>query len=177
MSQAVADRVRGLRCVVVNTTFRLAPWADVLYAADAAWWRTTPEAFGFPGLKVTCEAVPGVRRLRNAGATGYDDGADCVNTYGNSGAQAIQVAAKAGAKRILLCGFDMRGSHWHGDHPQPLRNTASDTYERWILRMQGLAEALDKRGVEVLNATPESALTCFPFVDLEDAIARPVPAA
>src|SRR4051794_36846444 len=29
----------GSRVIVINTSFRMAPWADVLYACDAGWWQ------------------------------------------------------------------------------------------------------------------------------------------
>jgi hypothetical protein len=97
MSQAVADAVHaaGIPAIVTNDTFRLAPWAQILYAADTEWWGHTAGAKDFAGLKVSCQAVPGVLMLHNAGNVGYSPDPACVHTYGNSGAQAIQVAAKA----------------------------------------------------------------------------------
>jgi hypothetical protein len=167
MSPMVAELVLSLRipAIVVNNTFRLAPWADILYAADAKWWQVTPGAMEFAGKKVSCEPVPGVDNLRNAGMTGYSDEADCVHTYSNSGAQAIQIAAKAGARKILLLGFDMHGTHWHGAHEKPLRNTEPSTFQRWIESMATLAAELKRRGVEVVNCTPGSALRCFPMAE------------
>jgi hypothetical protein len=167
MSQEVADRVKGLPAIVVNNTFRLAPWADVLYAADAKWWAVTPGAMEFAGLKLSCEPVRGIQNLRNAGASGYSDEPDCVHTYGNSGAQAIQIAAKAGASRILLFGFDFRGSHWHGEHPKPLRNASQEILRQRAESMKVLAAELAKRSIEVRNCTPGSALTCFPRHEME----------
>lgn len=183
MSAEVAAKVRaaGVPVIAINSTFRLAPWASMLYAADRAWWAANPEAMKFAGIKVSCERYPGVESLRNAGTIGYTDDAWGIHTYGNSGAQGIQIAAKAGASRILLCGFDMHdraGSHWHGDHPAPLRNTQTELYARWIVQMAVLARHLAERGVDVLNVTPDSALKCWPIVDLEAALApRPVLAA
>lgn len=172
MSQAVADQVRaaGVPALVVNNTFRLAPWADLLYAADSAWWQFTPGAQRFDGVKVSCEPVRGIPHLRNAGKLGYSDEPDCVHTFGNSGAQAIQIAAKAGAARILLCGFDFTGTHWHGAHVAPLRNSTPELMLQWADGMQLLATELASRGVSVLNCTPRSALKCFPAATLEDAL-------
>lgn len=172
MSQAVADRVRaaGICAIAINNTYRLAPWADVLYAADRDWWNHTPDAASFAGVKISCERVPAAHCLHNAGGTGYSDEPWMVHTYGNSGAQAIQVAAKAGAGRILLCGMDMRVGHWHGDHKYPLRNAEPEHYVKRAKRMDELAGHLDQRGVDVLNCTPGSALTCWPMVDLEEVL-------
>jgi hypothetical protein len=181
MSQAVADAVHaaGIPAIVTNDTFRLAPWAQILYAADTEWWGHTAGAKDFAGLKVSCQAVPGVLMLHNAGNVGYSPDPACVHTYGNSGAQAIQVAAKAGAARILLCGFDMHGCHWHGAHAAPLRTTSQDLYRRWVERMSlHLAGALEDQRVDVINCTPSSALKCFRVQPLEQALAAcTVPAA
>lgn len=182
MSQAVADAVRAtpVPTIVVNSTFRLASWASMLYAADAEWWThpTSRDALEFAGLRVSVAAVGGVNRLQVSGLTGFDSDPDCVRTGGNSGYQAVHVAAQAGAARILLCGFDMGGGHWHAQHPSPLRTTNPETFEVWIRRFETLAEALAQRGVEVLNCTPKSALRCVRYMDLERALAaRTEPAA
>jgi len=182
MSQAVADSVRHLPRIAVNTTYQLAPDADVLYACDSKWWRANPEALACPGLKVALEPMPGelpnvppdVRVLRNSGGEGYDPRPGYLRTLSNSGGQAIQVAAKSGAARILLLGFDMHGGHWH--EPHKLGNPRDKTYDRWISRMAGLALAMKNLGVEVLNCTPGSRLRCFPMRVLEDAIAERVAA-
>lgn len=173
MSAQAAEQVRaaGLPSIAVNTTFRLAPWAAMLYAADAAWWHHTPDAHRFAGLKVTMEDVPGVHRIGRGGKVGYSDDPVELHTFGNSGAQAIQIAAKAGASRILLLGMDMDGSHWHGEHPTPLRSTVRDLYPIWCDWMAVLATELAQRDIEVLNCSPTSRLEHWPKVALEDALA------
>lgn len=180
MSQAVADAVQraGVPTVVVNNTFRLAPWAQLLYAADFEWWQHTPGAREFAGLKVSIDSghspMKGVHYLKNTGQSGFDPNPSCLRTGGNSGYQAVHVAAHAGASRILLCGFDMSGGHWHADHQSPMRDTATATYARWIERFETLNVACH---AEIVNCTAGSALRCFPFVQLEDALACLEPAA
>lgn len=55
MSQDVADRVMasGLPAIVTNSTFRLAPWAWMLYGADESWWNhpDNKDAHVFRGLR------------------------------------------------------------------------------------------------------------------------------
>lgn len=175
MSQRVADlvHVAGVPAIAINSTYRLAPWAWMLYAADTDWWvhPDNAKALQFPGLRVSCQPIKGVHMLRNAGPEGFSDDPGEVHTLGNSGGQAMQVAIKAGAARVLLCGFDMHasvGSHWHGDHPQGLRNTVPGTYEVWIRRMANIAPLIAARGVDVVNCTPGSALTGYRKAKLED---------
>lgn len=173
MNQGQADMLRaaGVPCIAINSTFRLAPFAWALYAADAAWW-THPlnrDALAFPGEKVSVEAVAGVHMLQFTGTTGFDPNPTCIRSGGNSGYQGVHLAAHAGAKRILLLGFDMRGdSHWHGDHPAPLRKTEPEHYDRWIPRFDALALELGRRDVEVVNCTPGSALKAFPMATLSE---------
>lgn len=151
----------GAASVAVNDAFRLAPWADMLYGADPVWWRHhAPDALKFAGLKATandsCE-FRAVRCLRPSGAEGFDPDPACIRTGGNSGYQAVHVAIHAGAARIVLLGFDMRGDHYFGRHAEPLSNTDAATYARWTERF----DALNNRGADIVNCTPGSALTCF----------------
>jgi hypothetical protein len=170
MSQAVADQVRDARLptIVVNDTWRLAPWADILYAADGKWWDVhAEEVQRFEGLKVTVQDCKHrVLLLRQTGAQGFDPDPACLRTGGNSGYQAVHVALHAGAARVLLCGFDMKGAHWFGEHQRPLRNTTPHTFRIWIGRFKSLAAQAD-----IVNCTPGSALECFRRMNLEAALA------
>lgn len=174
LTQPVVEslRVAGVAMIAVNRAYELAPDAWALYAADAMWWQQTPDALHFAGHRISCSPVPGVRRLHNAGSEGWADDPSCVHTYGNSGAQALQIAVKAGAARVLLCGMDMRGGHWHPDHAEPLRTTPRPTYERWVIQMRVLARHLS--GAEIVNCTPGSAIDAFPRVCLRDALVEEV---
>ena len=164
-------RLAGKAAVIaVNDAFRLAPWADMLYATDAQWWRVNEqEALAFEGRKLSCDKlVPykQVRILRQTGTEGFDPLPGNVRTGGNSGYVAVHLAVACGAKRVILLGFDMHGDHFFGRHRAPLRTTDADTFKRWIPRFA----ALNGHGAEILNCTPGSALTCFPQVDLETAL-------
>ena len=161
------------RTIAVNNTFRLAPWADMLYAADAGWWSFhKKEALTFCGYKVTCtdNPFPEVLKLREGARDGFDPDPGVVCTDGNSGYQAIHVAAHLGCKRILLCGFDMHGTHWHAKHEPPLREHGEGLYAKWIARFATLAKPLLDRGIEVINCTPGSALKVWPYMDLTQAL-------
>lgn len=166
MSQAVADAVRG-RCAVVavSDAHKLAPWADAMASTDRAWWCAHPEALEFAGRKFTTAQVEGVERIPFEGP---------ITTGSNSGLLACHVAVKLGATRILLCGFDMKGAHFFGPHPEPLKNTKPGRFEAF----QEQFRRFRPRGVEILNCTRGSALRAYPMADLEEALAaRPVSAA
>lgn len=179
MSQEVADAVRGkCRVIAVNNAYRLAPWADMLYACDAYWWADHPEAANFEGLKVTTQGHCPVESamLLECEPTlyaGFDERSTHVRSGKNSGYQAIHVAVHLGVSRILLCGFDMRMvdgmKHWFGDYISPRLNKESP-YSTWVRCMEILAPILRRKSVEVINCTRGSAVKCFPFMKLEQAL-------
>lgn len=177
MSKAVADAVMHLPTIVINSTFRLAPWASLLYATDATWWRNNTDAMRFRGVKVSMHDIhyadlPGVNYVKKGAAVGFDLDRSTLCHGGNSGYAAVHLAAHAGAARILLLGMDMHGGHWHGEHPDPLVNTAPETFAgKFIPRFATLALSLRDMGVEVINCTPGSALRCFHMMPLQAALA------
>lgn len=60
--------------------------------------------------------------------------------------------------------------HWHGKHWGNLPN--GQGFPTWIKNFAPLAVDLARRGVEVINATRETALQCFPRMSLEEALAQ-----
>ena len=173
MSQAVADKIHaaGVPAIVVNNTFRLAPWASILVANDLEWWRATDDWKDFAGFRVCSQpgrAIEGVQRLRVTADFGFDPDPSCIRFGSNSGYQAVHIGIQTGASRILLCGFDMHGGHWHGPHKEPLRNPQPHRFARWIKRFRDLRD----QGSEIVNCTPGSKLDCFPMADLEDVLTR-----
>lgn len=95
--------------------------------------------------------------------------------YGNnSGYQAINLAYHWGARRMLLLGFDCRGHagkmHWFGNHPKPLRNEPSN-FEKWRDHFGRLAGDLSAAGVEVVNCSRDTALTCFKRSTIDQCLA------
>lgn len=176
MSSSVAEVVRasGHDSIVINSTYKLAPWASMLYACDAGWWfYHAQEALKFQGLKVTqsdCVPFKSVMCVKSTGTEGFDDNPSCIRTGMNSAYQAVHIAVHAGAKRILLCGVDMHGVNWHGPHPSPLRNTKQTGFDLMLKYWGTLAPELSGRGVEVINCSLDSALDVFPKARLECSI-------
>ena len=92
--------------VVVNNSVRLAPWADVLFANDVAWWRVFgPAVAAFRGLRVAGETSatpePGVRYISSSGCRSHFTFVPGqITDFMNSGAAAINLALNFGARRI-----------------------------------------------------------------------------
>lgn len=156
--------------LTINASHRLAPWADALYCADGLYWAHDEGARAFPGLKITqavrdadrfgleCVTVSPSRRTMAFDRFGV------LGSGGNSGFQAVNLAAQAGAARIVLVGFDYslaRGVHWHGRHGAGLNNPSAVNCDRWRADLDAAAPLLAGLGVEVLNASPYSSLTAF----------------
>jgi hypothetical protein len=154
MSQSLANSLRSENVIVVSDCFRLAPWANALVSQDWAWWLANPEALEFSGRKFSSlkplnsideEKLRRVEKLPN------------LSSSMNSGLLACEVAKLFGAKQIELYGFDLRGSHYFGPHKE-LKNTPPHRFATF----QRQFEQWDHAGIEVINMTPDSALTCFP---------------
>ena len=172
----------GGRIIVVNNSFLLCPFADVLYFCDRAWWlqhRTEVEAQFTGQYIVTIAADVGhskLKRLRSSGLTGLDPDPGFLRHGCNSGYQAICLAYHFGAKRIVLLGYDMHvppggETHWHGGHKDTKPDKFAKLLEQNMLpRFASLVEPLAAAGVEVVNATPGSALTCWPMVGFADVL-------
>lgn len=92
-----------------------------------------------------------------------------INSGLNSGFQAINLAWHFGARRIVLLGYDFQRtagrSHWHGDHPAGFANGGN--YREWAHHMAALAGDLKADGVDVINASRQTALECFQRRPLE----------
>lgn len=162
----IADAPPGERrgVIAVNTTFRLAPWADALFAMDRTWWNQYVDEVN--------ETFLGQRFSNNGHIARMKTTHVKITSYGNSGAAAVSLAASANAKQIILLGYDCKYSdtgarHWHGDHPRGLGNAAR--IDQWAVKFERLAK---EQGVgrEIVNASRDTALTCFPRVRLEDVL-------
>lgn len=93
---------------------------------------------------------------------------------GNGGYQAINLAALAGAERIILLGYDMKHdgkrSNWHDGHPVKTRDRL---IRGWIPQFRRLADELTKDGVQVINASEDTALDAFPRRPIAELLADP----
>lgn len=182
------------RVITINDSWRLAPWADVFYFYDREWYdeqvKTNRVSCGtaFRKLAETGLWVSGneefashslVRSLRLTGQRGLEINPAGLRHGSNSGYQAINLAYHLGAGRILLLGYDMRvqspaapgqreRTHWH-DEPRAA-DFGQALVHTFLPHFESLVEPLAREKVEVINCTPGSALTCWPYVPLAEAV-------
>lgn len=170
-------RFRSWRVLVVNCTHQLVPWADALYAGDLQWWERYHERTReFAGEKWTWNEAAavrfGLRRVRRAEGEGLCRTRLQVNSGGNSGYQAVNLAYHFGARKVVLLGFDMHrkaGGHWHGEH-EGMLSAPANHLPVWRRAFHRLAFDLRAEGVQVVNATEGTALECFPRMPLAEAL-------
>jgi hypothetical protein len=149
-----------------------------LYACDASFWKRHYGAVkDLPYKKYRLEKseteFPGVEWLENDGTIGLSHEYPKIRTGQNGGYQALNLAYLLGYKKIILLGYDMQPGpngelHWHEDHDT--KNPPPSMLEKWVKNFEQLAPLLKYAGVEVLNATRRTALTCFEKVKLTDVL-------
>jgi hypothetical protein len=153
------EAVRHLPVVVVNNAFERAPWAMALAAQDKSWWRAHPRAKQFAGRKFSTRPIEGVEKVPIAPLT----------TSSNSGLLGVHVARMLGASRVLLLGVDLHGTHYFGPYRNGLANTVPSRFEN----MKKQFARYPRGELRIINCSPGSALTCFPFARLSECLASP----
>lgn len=177
------EPARGItRFIAINNSWKLAPWADVLYACDVGWWRTHKGTWPeFKGMRVTQDELArqefGIHRVicERHHENLVLDRLGQVGWGGNSGFHCINLALQWGVKKIILVGYDMHlrgGMHWHGNHEPGLNNPTDANVARWRKTIDANAQTIKNLGVSVFNVSPVSALVSYPKTTLVEALAR-----
>lgn len=155
--------------ICVNDAYILEPDADILYAADNRWWAWHAKAVAaqFKGRRVCPDAATaerfGLEHINLERREGLSVTPGTIFTggqIGNSGAQAINLAVLEGARRIVLVGMDMGGSHFFGEHPKPIR--VSTDFRGMVRAMSAMAADLHRYGIDVVNTSDCSDIGYWP---------------
>ena len=170
------DLIKDKHVIGVNNAYLLGSWVDICWFGDCRWWNWHKEKVReFPGLVATCcvSLVDKYQRLKvvqRGKPRGIEKRANQVSWNSNSGASVINFAYHLGAKRLVLLGYDMRrvddNTNWHSDHPCPDKNP----YARFLKRFPLIAKDAKALKLEIVNASPGSALDVFPIVRLEEVL-------
>lgn len=177
------------RVIAINDAVRLAPWADILYSSDHRWFRHYDGWPSFQGMRYG--VVPrrlrtrlgevarrlnwprDIRVLQNTGERGLELNPMALRTGGNSGYAAINLAVHLGGARIVLLGYDMalrEKAHFFGDHPPRIRE-AQPPFPMFRKNFTTIVAPLRELGIDVINCSRETALTCFPRAALKTVFA------
>lgn len=159
--------------MAINETWRLAPWADALYACDQEWWdKRAPTPDEFNGLRIVGDGDRPECLSANVDAKVHRlilDG-DTIGSGGNGGFQAMEIAIRCGSQFIILTGVDCHGGHWHPDHANGMRNPRATTFAGWVSAFNTAAKQIKRHGVTVINCSRDTVLTCFPRMTMEQAL-------
>lgn len=169
-------RWRG-QTIAVNDAYRIAPWAEILYACDKRWWDYHIQSVRdrFRGRLVTIDDAAavehGLERWRSVDESGLSRERGLLHQGCNSGYQAINLAYLLGATEIILLGYDMGPAatgetHFFGDHPGPLR--VKSPFDLFRSRFETIHP--NEYGIRIINCSRRTALTCFETMSLGSAL-------
>lgn len=177
-----------IHVIAIKENVNLCPWADVVYGCDAAWWKHRRGLPEYKGVKLSHDAsvcagfginkitVKTIDNMVDAPKVDkiFTDEPSVIGNGGNSGFQAKNIAVQFGGVGILLVGFDMHersGAHWYGRNNWAMANNPNEeNFQRWRKSFADCAPGLKKRGIDVVNASPTSVLTCFRRATIEQAL-------
>ena len=170
----------------INVAFQIGDWIDMCFWGDKNFYLQYREKISqFPGIKASC-CHPGsvqdwVKFIEKdtEHPRGISTRPNAVSWNHNSGSAAISIAAWAGAKRIILLGFDMtigedKRMHFHDvynrgaiDTDDKLRKWQG-TFDRHLRNFPYIAMDAKVKGIEIINASPNSMIPDFPKCSLKD---------
>lgn len=177
------DRLTGCNVIAINRALEFLPAAQVLWWSDAPWFRNNREkilahaapwkATGHLGYE-DGEIAPPLHQYRFTGRTGFEESPRGLRHGNNSAFSAMNLAAHLGARRIVLFGVDMRHgpageTHFHGGHGVVCLESTLKT--GMLPQFETLRDPLATRGIDVLNASPESALRVWSRCTISDGVA------
>lgn len=186
LTQEVCDKIRGHNAIVINATFRLAPWAPIWFFTDGGFYEKYWDAVeAWPHKIVT---------LSKAAKRDLGDRVDLLNAEGDpsmplldfpppgyhavaqgrtSGHTAVSVAVAHRPALLGLIGFDMRvvdgREHHHAEYKGPRDISVYDS--DYVPAFAGWDAAALRAGVKIWNCTPGSAVKEFEFADVDEVIA------
>ena len=112
-----------------------------------------------------------------------------IGDFGNVGATSLQILAALGYRKIALVGVDGRygiqpvdsdgetivatsdEDHFRSDYLCGKRRLARPDMIKILGRWEAAAQGCAETGLQVCNASPGSALTCFPHLGIAEALA------
>lgn len=169
--------------LVANGGYKLHPGASVLMCSDRNWLRVNPDLSGFRGPEIIVtrpEAVVredsrmwacGQRFIENVSGDIFANASVLVEGH-NSTSTNISLAVLRGVRRIILLGIDLapgkdlrRRTY---DETRDDVRLATIRYDRQVRHLGTQAYWVRRRGIEVLNCSPKSKLTCYPYADFRE---------
>lgn len=160
----------------INEAFRLGTFIDTWFFSDGDIFKNHRQAIEkWPNSIVSCagiaknhKKIEHYARCRQHTICFEPRKLAFPSRGANSGATAINLAIREGFETIILLGYDMQQVNGKNNyHDYYTKAPRPDIYERFL---EVFVKIASEATVEIINATPNSALHCFPKVSLEDLI-------
>jgi len=180
--------IHGKHVIGVNAAFLLGSWIDIIFFGDGNFYKSNFRKLNKVNkLKIACnmssKKIAKMQGVKFVGrdhqhSTGITKRKDFISWNRNSGAAAINLAYHLGVKKIYLLGFDMQVGptqmeHWHR-HYSTGKNGPRDPrklpFHRHLLGFPRIVKDAKKLGLEIINVSPDSAITGFKKVSLKEVI-------
>lgn len=196
MDLTLVHKKRVLGC---NDAYLLGDWVDAMIFGDYSWYHVHRHQVNrFQGIKMSLHEVTigkkGWKTFKRK-TPGIQTEPGLCGWCKNVGFAALNAAILFGCPRIVLLGYDMKfgklkptGKGFSDDlkwfpseqdarvngkvpnwHPN-IKEVPEDRHGTYVKAFENAAPEIERLGVEVINATPDSALTCFPYKPLEDVV-------
>lgn len=158
MSAELALSVKNKGIIIaVSDTYKIAEFADAIVSTDKSWWDLNYEQV----------------KLLNKPTFSFQEVYDCkvvskAKSFENSSVLAVRTAIQYyNAKRIILLGVDMYGTHFFGKHDK-LKNTSEERFKVFQEQFLFIKFECESLGIELLNAGKNSKLQHVKKIDLGD---------
>ncbi len=170
VNKEICATVKGRRTIVVNNSYLVAPWADILFFGDGRWWTAYGEHCDreFKGRIATTQRAEYHVRHQNLIQAPPDKGLATdrreVCLRRTSLMAAMNLAVHLGAVELVLLGADMRPGgkgklHHHAAHKWTPKH---NSYAAMMKDLRYMIGPLEKRGIPVINTSMRSAIDWWP---------------
>lgn len=167
------NKLAGRRVIAVNRAYETCPNAEAVYFSDLRFWLWHRDGLlAHKGRLITGAkhvSHPRVETWLLTGKSGLELSNGKLKSGNNSGYAAMNLAVHLKARRIILLGYDMRfldgKCHWHSGHIVQMQERV---FDNMIPYFDTLGSALAVLNIEVINASPDSALETFEKCDIND---------
>ncbi len=172
----------GKKVIAIHYALMAMPSCSIWFAGDArCYWELKKQIDRFSGLKISLniytdnskslEDIPEIHIVDIEKGKGLSSILNRTYLYynGSSGGSAIDLAAKLGAKRIILYGYDMRYSHIPTVYiSHRSQQKIIDGWKSNLSIWRNIASDCNMRKIELVNCTPNSELPVITKGNLED---------
>lgn len=172
-----------VRTLVANGGYCVVPRADVLMCTDRRWLAANPDLSGYLGEMVVVTRPEAVAQLdprmvfvrrKFIGDARSDPFArrDTLVEGFNSTSTNISLAIVRGARQIILLGVDLSpgtdGRRRVYDDTRESKRASAGRYALQVKHLTAQSVWVKRKGVEVINCSPESDLRCYPYAKWAD---------